>query len=218
MKKHTAVFFDLDGTITDSSVGITKSVAYALKKRGYGEVNPAALTHFIGPPLREQFMAHCGVDEAEGAALVTAYREYYTTKGILECSVYEGIPELLRQLADAGPRLFVATSKPEVFARQILEHFDLARYFEYIGGANLDNTRTSKSEVIAYVAEYAEIRDIRTAVMVGDCTHDVIGAAKLGMDAIAVSYGFGKLAELQQSKPLCICGTPHEVGEYLLNG
>lgn len=216
MQDFNTVLFDLDGTLVDSSEGITKSVAYALKKRGYGETNPTTLTHFIGPPLREQFMQHCGTDKDEGAALVTAYREYYTDKGMFECAVYDGIPELLCDLRARGKSLLVATSKPELFARKILAHFSLDGYFDYIGGANLDNTRTRKSEVIAYTLQSApELKIPRRSVMVGDCTHDIDGAAAVGLPAIAVSYGFGRRDELEASEPLCICDFPAEIGRVL---
>ena len=219
MSPFNTVLFDLDGTLIDSSAGITRSVAYALKKRGYGEVRLEALRTFIGPPLREEFMKFCGVDADEGAALVGAYREYYTQKGIFECSVYPGIPELLAMLRENGFSLLVATSKPEFFARKIIEHFGLTPYFDFIGGALLDNTRTAKHEVISYtLASAPTIGEARRCVMIGDCTHDVVGAAKLGMSAIAVTYGFGLRSDLEAATPYALCDTPMEVAGILCRG
>ncbi len=221
MTTYKALLFDLDGTLVDSSEGITKSVAYALQKRGYGEYPPDVLRPFIGPPLREQFMSFCKVDTDEGASLVSAYRERYTTKGIFECSLYDGIRELLASLKQHGYTLLVATSKPEKFAKMILEHFGIAELFDFVGGALLDNTRTKKDEVISYVLENAcggIFRDnfSESCLMIGDTAHDVGGAAKIGMKALAVSYGFGEYDELVAAKPIGICNSPEEIGKKLL--
>ena len=217
MQKFDTVLFDLDGTLVDSSEGITKSVAYALKKRGYGEYAPETLKHFIGPPLREQFMAFCNVDTAEGTALVEAYREYYGVTGIFECSLYDGIPELLDALTASGKALFVATSKPEKFARMVIEHFALTGKFVYIGGARMDNTRTDKCEVIQYTLENVpKDMQIQKPVMVGDSPHDILGARKAGLPGIAVSYGFGNPEALRNSQPIALCNSANELKELLI--
>lgn len=212
-----SVLFDLDGTLVDSSEGITKSVSHALQKRGYGTYAPESLKSFIGPPLRESFMAFCGVDTDEGTALVEAYREYYAKTGIFECSVYPGIREMLSALRKAGKPLFVATSKPEAFARRVLGHFALTGSFVFIGGARMDNTRTDKCEVIQYTLENVP-KDItvRNPVMVGDSPHDILGARKAGLPGIAVSYGFGDPTSLENAKPCAVCNTAQELTEYLL--
>lgn len=217
MQNFDTVLFDLDGTLVDSSEGITKSVAYALKKRGYGEYAPETLKHFIGPPLREQFMVFCNVDTAEGTALVEAYREYYGVTGIFECSLYDGIPDLLDALTTSGKALFVATSKPEKFARMVLEHFALTNKFVYIGGARMDNTRTDKCEVIKYTLKNVPNgMQIQNPIMIGDSPHDILGARKAGLPGIAVSYGFGNPEALQNSQPIAICNSANELKELLL--
>ena len=210
------VMFDLDGTLVDSSQGITKSVAFALNKRGYGVFAPETLKHFIGPPLREQFMAFCGVEKAEGGALVEAYREYYGVTGIFECTLYDGVPEMLDALQNAGKTLFVATSKPEKFARTVLAHFGLTDRFAYIGGACMDNTRTDKCEVIRYTLENAPHPiSLTKAVMVGDSPHDILGARKAGLAGIAVSYGFGEPDALKKAEPLVICDSVKQLQQLL---
>lgn len=217
MQKFDTVLFDLDGTLVDSSEGITKSVAYALKKRGYGEYAPETLKHFIGPPLREQFMTFCGVDITEGTALVEAYREYYGVTGIFECSLYDGIPELLDALTASGKALFVATSKPENFARMVIEHFALTEKFVYIGGARMDNTRTDKCEVIKYTLENVpKDMQLQKPVMVGDSPHDILGARKAGLLGIAVSYGFGNPEALRNSQPIAVCNSANELKKLLI--
>lgn len=217
MKKYSIAIFDLDGTIIDSSPGITTSVEYALDKKGYSHGDKESLKVFIGPPLREQFMKYCGIDDVEeGGALVTAYREYYAVKGLYECYVYNGIEKLLASLKEKGYKVVVATSKPEKFAKVILDHFDLTRYFDYIGGANYDNTRTDKAEVIEYSLKSLGLHDLRNqAVMIGDHIHDVNGAAKLGIDAIAVRYGFGDNEALDKSSAVLVCDSADEVREFL---
>ncbi len=210
------IIFDLDGTITDTSEGITKSVAYSLERHGVHFDGVESLKCFIGPPLREQFMAFCrSSDVAFGNDCVKVYREYYATKGIYECVSYDGIEKLLKNLKNSGFRVFIATSKPEKFANIVLNHTGLLKYFDCVAGANMDNTRTDKAEVISYLFEKAGIYDKSKSVMIGDCPHDVTGARKVGLDAIAVSYGFGVLSELQDLKPLCICARPDEIFEFL---
>lgn len=214
--KYDIVLFDLDGTIIDSSEGITKSVAYAMDKHGIAHGDNETLKCFIGPPLKEQFMKICGVDETKGTELVNTYREYYAVKGIFECSVYDGVKELLENLTNNGCRILLATSKPEKFARIILEHFALDGYFDYIAGANLDNTRTDKAKVIEYALESCRLCDSKSrAVMVGDSTHDINGAHKFGIDAVAVTYGFGNVDELERCGAVYVCESPRSLNCYL---
>ena len=196
---YQTVLFDLDGTLTDPGVGITNSVAYALKKYGIEAADRAELYKFIGPPLHESFETYYGFSQEEAKAAVEAYREYYRGKGIYENFVCDGVEALLRALREAGRELVVATSKPEIFAKQILEHFCLAPYFSYIAGANLDGSRTRKAEVIAYALESCGITDRSQAVMVGDREHDVLGARQVGVDSIGVLYGYGDYEELKRA-------------------
>ncbi len=215
--KYSIALFDLDGTIIDSSEGITKSVAYAMDKHGIVHGGYETLKAFIGPPLKEQFMKVCGVDEAKGTELVNAYREYYAVTGIFECSVYDGIQELLANMKKNGYKILLATSKPEKFARIILEHLSLDIYFDCIAGSNLNNTRTDKAAVIEYALECCGLSDDakNKAVMIGDSIHDVNGAAKYGIDAIAVTYGFGNSKELKNSNAVFVCESRKALNEYL---
>ncbi len=217
MKKYSLVIFDLDGTIIDSSEGITSSVQYALDKRGYPHGDRESLKIFIGPPLREQFMKYCGItDVDEGTALVSAYRENYSVKGIYQCSAYDGIIELLCALRACGCKAIIATSKPERFAKIILDHLSLTEYFDFVGGANLNNTRTDKAEVIDYALKESGFSHLKNdAVMIGDCVHDIIGAKANGLASIAVTYGFGDIGELQESGADFILNSPYELKSFL---
>ncbi len=195
--KYQTVLFDLDGTLTDPGIGITNSVAYALEKLGAEVPDRTSLYRFIGPPLLEAFQRFCGFSEEEARQAIRYYREYFQEKGIWENRVYDGMEEFLKGLRDSGRMLLVATSKPEPFARQIMEHYHLAEYFTYVGGSGLDETRTDKAEVIAYVLEAVETADKSRALMVGDREHDIIGAKKNGLDSAGVLYGYGSREELE---------------------
>ena len=217
MKKYTIAIFDLDGTVIDSSEGVTKSVTYALDKHGYAHGDLDSLKCFIGPPLREQFMTYCNADEEKGNELVRTYREYYSEKGAFECLVYEGIPYLLKSLKDAGFKVLLATSKAEKFAKVILDHFSMSEFFDCICGSYMDNSRTAKDEIIEYALTSTGLEKSKeSAVMIGDSKFDVLGARKAGIDAVAVSYGFGSMEELIESSPVKICKNVEELRDYLL--
>ena len=210
---YDVFLFDLDGTLTDSSVGITKSVIYALKKYGIEEEDQKKLYAFIGPPLTESFQKFYGFSAEQSIEAVEYYREYYREIGIFENKVYEGMKETLRHLKEKGKRLMVATSKPEPFARRIIRHFGLASYFEYVAGMELDGGRGTKAEVIAYALQSCGIDDRGKTVMVGDREHDVIGAKKEGLDCIGVLYGFGSREELEKAGADWIIEKPEELCE-----
>lgn len=145
---YQTVLFDLDGTLTDPGAGITNSVAYALEKYGIHNTDRSQLYKFIGPPLRESFGQFYGFSKEQAEEATAYYREYYKDKGIYENRLYQGIPELLQMLADAGATLLVATSKPEQFACRILDYFSIRKYFTYVAGATMDGSRSKKSEII----------------------------------------------------------------------
>lgn len=197
MGKKDIVLFDLDGTLTDPMTGITKSVQYALKKQGIIENDLWNLTKFIGPPLKESFQKFYGMSKEEAQKAVEDYREYFSPIGIFENIVYDGMEEMLTKLKKEGMRLCVATSKPEEFAKRILEHFQLEEYFEFVGGALMDG-RTNKAEVIAYVLSEIKAEKEQT-IMVGDREHDILGAKKNGIESIGVLYGYGDKNELQDA-------------------
>lgn len=209
--KIRTVLFDLDGTLTDSGPGIMNSVCYAMRKAGYGIPEEAVLRSFIGPPLDESFRKVCAVTQEEAHRLIDLYREYYSEKGIFENTLYEGVAEMLRALKQAGIRLCMATSKPEKYAVQIAEHFEIASYFETIGGAYMDGRRTDKQEVIEYVLQRSGITDRGTVLMVGDRKYDLTGARKAGLMSAAVLYGYGSREELEAEKPDLIIETPGEI-------
>jgi phosphoglycolate phosphatase len=214
--KYSTILFDLDGTLTDPAIGITGGVAYAFDYFGNKYESRDSLKHFIGPPLREHFMETCGVDIEKGEEYVAKYREYYATKGIYENKVYDGIEDMLKALKDAGKKIVLATSKPEKFALIILEHFGLIKYFDFVAGALMSNTRTKKDEVIAYALENIKDYDISSTIMVGDRMHDVEGAAKFGIDTIGVTFGYGSYEELHDSGAKIIVDTVEELTEELL--
>lgn len=215
MKKMN-LLFDLDGTLTDSMEGITNSVAYALKYYGILEVDRQKLCCFIGPPLKESFMKYYDFDEAKAEAAVVKYREYFGDRGLYENRVYEGIPELLENLKAAGRTLYVATSKPTLYARKILEHFGLWHYFADIQGSNMDGTRVKKDEVIKFVLEVNELSDRNSVVMIGDRSHDIIGGAKCEIDTIGVLYGFGSRQELETAGAVHIAADVKELEKVLM--
>ena len=214
MKKKNTLLFDLDGTLTDPMIGITKSVQYALKKYGIIEEDLWNLTKFIGPPLAQSFKKYYGFSEEESHQAVEYYREYFAPTGKFENVVYAGIPTMLEALKEAGFVLAVATSKPEVFAKDILKHFNLEQYFDFVGGALLHG-RTDKAEVVTYVLENLNAQQDKV-VMIGDREHDIFGAAKNGLDSIGVLYGYGDRNEHEAAGAGHIVETVEELKNFLL--
>lgn len=193
------LFFDLDGTLTDPAQGITNSFIHALKYFGIEIPSYETLCTFIGPPLPETFKTQFGFDKQKVAEGVKKYREYFATKGLLENSVYPGIPELLAGLKAAGKKLVVATSKPEEYSIRIIEHFGLAQYFENVCGSLMDESRSKKDEVIAYAIERNHISDKSKILMIGDRKHDILGAKKIGLKSCGVLFGYGSRKELEEA-------------------
>lgn len=215
MHRFDTILFDLDGTLTDNGEGITNSVAYALRKFGMNPPPREELNKFVGPPLRDRFVA-CYVGEENGDRAVEYYREYYRPHGIFENIVYDGIPHMLEALKSAGCTLAIATSKPEIFAKKIADHFDLAKYFTVIAGADLESTRVKKPDIIAYCLELLGQPDRSRTVMVGDREHDILGAKSAGLPGIGVTYGYGSREELTAAHAIAIADTPADVIEQLL--
>ena len=213
---YTHIFFDLDGTLTDPKEGITNSVAYALASFDIRE-DPDRLTPFIGPPLIDSFMEFYHFDGPTAQKAVEKYREYFSQKGIFENRAFPGALPLLSQLKEAGETVCLATSKPEVFARQILEHFHMDGYFDEIVGSCLDGTRTKKGEVIEEVfARLGEnCPDKAMCVMVGDRLHDIHGAQENGLDSIGITFGYGSQEELTQAGATHIAHSFEELVQIL---
>lgn len=195
--KKKYVLFDLDGTLTDSQDGIMNAIEYALESYGIQVKERDSLRPFLGPPLSESMQKYCGFDRVKAVEAVETFREYYNTRGKFENKVYPGVESMLKAVQEAGCRLYVATSKPEEIAREILEHFGLAGYFDYIGGATSDDSRVKKSDVVRYVMDKAGIDRPDEAVMVGDRKHDILGAKENGLEAVGVLYGYGDRQELE---------------------
>lgn len=215
MKKYNTILFDLDGTLTDPGIGITNSVMYALKKYGINVSERSELYKFIGPPLAESFGKYYGFSTEEFYKAVDCYREYYRDKGLYENIVYEGVEDLLKELKTEGKTLAVATSKPEIFAKEVLRHFGLDKYFDYIAGGNLDGTRTVKAEVIAYALESCCVTDKKSSVMIGDRMHDIIGAKTIGIDSVGVLYGYGNREELENAGADYIAETVTDILKFI---
>ena len=201
------LLFDLDGTLTDPEEGITKAVQLALAHFGIQVEDRTRLRLFIGPPLWDQF-TEWGLTGEQANEAVSVFREYYLEKGVYENKEYAGIREMLGALKGAGYRLYVATSKPEVFTKRILEHFDLAGEFAFIGAATLDESRSRKDAVIRYVLEENQLTDLSQVVMVGDRDQDILGAKKNGLESIGVLYGYGSRGELTQAGADALAETP----------
>lgn len=212
---YKVILFDLDGTLTESGEGITKSVQYALEKLGQPEPDLKKLEVFVGPPLLQQFMKYAGLDEETAVKAVEYYRERYTDIGIFENEVYPGVEDMLDKLRGKGYILAVASSKPERFVKKVLDHFDLTKYFQEIVGSEMNGGRTSKSDVIEEALDRLHMADHREqVVMVGDKEHDVFGARKAGLQCLAVSYGYGSEEELKNANPLKIADSAQEVLDF----
>lgn len=199
IKEYQYVLLDLDGTISDPVTGITRSIQHALSFFGITVPNPGELTQFIGPPLIESFKEYYHFNDEQAELALKKYREYFVAKGMFENYLYEGMEELLQALKKKGKTILLATSKPEPFAKQILEHFNLTHYFSFIGGATLDGKRSTKTDVIRYVLKTNQITEPTRAVMIGDRKHDIEGARNNGITSIGVLYGYGSEAELRKA-------------------
>lgn len=210
----TNILFDLDGTLTDPHEGITQSIHYALDELGV--TAPENLRWCIGPPLRESFRSLLAVYPDKNAEdAISFYRKRFLAKGMYENRVYDGIVDMLNTLKKSGHTLFVATTKPWVYAKKIIEHFELRSFFKEIYGSELDGTRTNKGDLIRFILDIEEIAP-EEAIMVGDRKHDLAGAKANDVKSVAVTWGYGTLRELQEESPDKICNNPAELTQYLL--
>ena len=197
----THIFFDLDGTLTDPAQGITNSFIHALKYFGREIPSYEELCKLIGPPLPYSFETILGFPKENVMEAVAKYREYFATKGLYENSVYPGMPELLQTLKEKGKHLVVATSKPEEYSIKIIEHFGLSKYFDFVCGSLMDESRSKKSEVIAYALQRCALGedDKSRVLMVGDRFHDIEGAQQNGLKSCGVLFGYGSRSELEDA-------------------
>ena len=196
--RYSHVLFDLDGTLVNSEQGITNSVAFALASFGISAEDKKALRPFIGPPLLESFMKYYAFSQEEAKRAVEQYRVYYRRSGIFEIELYPHVKDVLASLKNLGCELWLATSKPTVFAKQILDNTGIADFFSEVYGAELDGSRDSKESVIGYGLQTHRIDDTKKFLMVGDRFHDIVGAHAHSMDVAAVLYGFGSREEFEQ--------------------
>lgn len=216
MSKYQYALFDLDGTLTDPGEGITRSVQYALAKFGINVENRRELFCFIGPPLHESFEVYYGFSRPDAMKAVDAYREYYAVRGIFENLLYDGISQMLAELQKNGVKICLATSKPESYAKQILEHFELDSYFTAVAGSEMDGTRTKKAEVVERALMLLGNPSVADCVMIGDREHDVLGGSAHGLDTVGVLFGYGNREELERAGATYIAATPAEIVKILI--
>ncbi len=215
-KKYKYFLFDLDGTLTDPFLGITNSVAYSLKHYGINVEDRKELACFIGPPLYESYEKYYGFSHEGAVEAVEKYREYYRDKGIFENRLYDGAEQLLATLKEKGFTVALATSKPEVFALRILEHFGILKYFDVVVGSLLDGSRVKKGEVIDETLKRLDFPNKDCCVMIGDRSHDIVGARENGIDCLGVLFGYGDRKELSNAGADYIAQNFEDIKEFLL--
>ncbi len=207
-----SILFDLDGTITDSGEGIMNCAELALRHFGLPVPAREQMRVFVGPPLDETFLKF-GVRPDQTDEAIRVFRSRYTTVGKFENFPYPGVEALLSKLRDLGHKLYIATSKPENMAKEVLEHFGLAKYFDLICGATLDGSRSKKADIITYLL--AQTGSTTAPVMIGDTAHDILGAKAHGMPAIGVAWGYGKVADMEAAGALAIAHSMEELFDIL---
>ena len=210
------LLFDLDGTLTDSRPGIVACIRHALERAGVAPPNDSELLRYIGPPLTHAFaeLLACEMDALRVTHAIAAYRERFTATGMFENAVYDGIPAALSDLQSRGARLYVATSKPRVYAERILGHFGLADRFVAVFGSELDGTRSEKSELIAYALKTAAL-DPAASTMIGDREHDMRGAVRNHVRPVGVLWGYGSDAELRSAGAKQLVSAPADIPRVL---
>jgi phosphoglycolate phosphatase len=211
------LLFDLDGTLTDPKLGITRCINYALMKLGKSQIDEDELLKYIGPPLRSSFQKIlCSNDAPLIEKAVELYRERFSHTGIFENKVYPGIAELLANLHDGSIRLFVATSKPKVYADKIIEHFQLTRYFQYVYGSGLDGSLQNKINLLEFIINQTKLIP-EVAAMIGDRKEDIIAGKLNGVKTIGVTYGYGGRNEISEAKPDYFCHSPNDIRDIVFN-
>lgn len=213
--KASVLLFDLDGTLTDPKEGILNSVHYALKKKNIVENHPEELLSFIGPPLHLSFKNRYHLTDEKAFEIVRVFREYFAVKGIFENTLYSGIFELLQELKRQKKTIALATAKPTHFAKQVIEHFKIAPFIDYIAGANTDGSRTDKKEIVAYAKEITGNKPDTEYMMIGDREYDIIGAHFNNVETCWVTYGYGEEAIVEEN-PKYICHTVADLSDLLL--
>ena len=205
------IFFDLDGTVVNSQEGVINSVVYSLKKLGKQVLSKEILKKFIGPPLVDSYMNYCGLDRETALKAIEVYRENYREKGLFEYSLYDGVVELIGLFKAEGKKVYIATSKPEIFALKILSDAGIDAMFDGIFGATLDSSRVKKADVLSYAISSICIEDISKTILIGDTVFDVFGAKEKGIKSLAVTYGYETKEALVSSNPDYIVDSPLEI-------
>ena len=217
MLRYSTVLFDLDGTLTDSAFGITSSVRFALKELGVTEYDERVLYKFIGPPLIWSFKEFFGMSGERAQKGLELYRlDYNERGGKYRSTVYAGVEEALGRMREAGVKLAVATAKPEVTAKEVIEHFGLDKYFACVSGGNPDEKRCGKRDIILHAMELLGEKDRRRTLMVGDREYDMAGAREAGVRALGALYGFGSREELESAGAEAFAASPEEIADYVL--
>lgn len=214
MSKYDHILFDLDGTLTDSGPGIINGFEYSLGKMGIDVPDKASLRKFVGPPLGDSFEKTLGFSPEDAAKGIAFYKEYYAEKGVYENDVYPGIPELLEKLKASGKKLIVATTKAELMADVVMDHFGLRKYFDLIVASN-NADRKNKIDVLNFAIENGGV-DRERSIMVGDRFYDITGAAHFGIESVGVLYGYGSRQELEEAGATYIAESVDSLYEILL--
>lgn len=212
------LLFDLDGTLTNPKEGITRSVQHALRHFGIEVADPDTLTPYIGPPLIPSFMEFHGLTQEQALEALQVYRQRFSTVGLFENEVLNGVPEMLRALKQNGRFVAVASSKPEPYVIRILEHFDLLQYFNEVVGASMDEKRSAKKDIIEEaLRRMGKAPGDRDILMIGDRMHDVEGAQLCGLDSLGIYTGFAPEGELEDAGATYVFHTIRDMADFLLN-
>lgn len=214
--RYNTIFFDLDGTLSDSALGIIRCLQYSLEKVGIMETEIEKLRCFIGPSLTETYMEGYKMNEQEAMRATAFYRERFEREGIKENAMFEGVGEMLEALKKQQKTLVLATAKPTEHAKEIISYYQIDHYFTVIAGSNFDGTREHKGEVIEFALSQLENVDLERTLMIGDRKHDILGARENGIAAVGVSYGYGSMTELTESNPKKIVHSVAELNKLLV--
>lgn len=210
------IFFDLDGTLTDSAPGIINSIKYACDKMKLAYPDEETLKSFVGPPLKGMMQKVFSLSDKAADKMVALYRERFSAVGLFENSVYPGVYDMLSDIKAAGLKTALATSKPTVFAERILDKFELSKYFDFISGSELSGAHVSKTEVISIAMENLKASKSES-IMVGDRSFDILSSHELGIASLAVTYGYASPGEIELCRPDYTRSSPHEISEFILN-
>lgn len=212
---YNYVFFDLDGTLTQSEFGILQAIEYSLGQLGEKEISKETKLKFIGPPLYDSFVNILGYDDEKATKGVKIFREYYETTTLFNAPLYDGIKEVLSKLVEEGKTLYVITSKVEAMAVKIVNHFEIDKFFKGIVGSDPNAKTHGKDELIRKVLEMENIDDLSSCVMIGDTKFDINAANKVGIKSIGAGYGYGSVEELKALGSTHIVSKPVEILEYV---